>query len=168
MGAPPAPMTPQFTQEQLATQADTVTLSGTIVCESGKGPFIIHIFPPPPSDPTATQGDQKPPGPITEQKVAEVGAFSLKVPKGDDALLLGFNDANADGMPGPEEGIFFYNGAKPIARSADLADLKLDCSAVATPPADGVPSGPPPGAEGGPTAPPGGATGAAPAEGATK
>ena len=139
-GAPPASVKPEFTQEQLATAADTITFAGKIVCESNPGPFVVHIFPPPPADGGSAAPSDSPPQLITEQKVEKVGEFTLKVPKGDDVVVLAFPDNDGDGAPGPEEAIFFHNDTKAVKRVADLAGVELDCSKVVTPPAAALPA----------------------------
>ena len=41
---------PSVSQESLAEDPDAVTLSGTLVCENGGGPFRIRLFVPPPEE----------------------------------------------------------------------------------------------------------------------
>jgi hypothetical protein len=67
---------PEFTQEQLASAADTITFAGKIVCEANPGPFVVHIFPPPPADGGGATPSDSPPQLITEQKVEKVGEFT--------------------------------------------------------------------------------------------
>lgn len=149
-GAPPASVKPEFTQEQLATAADTITFAGKIICEANPGPFVVHIFPPPPADGGGAAPSDSPPQLITEHKVEKVGEFTLKVPKGDDVVVLAFPDNDGDGAPGPEEAIFFHNDTKAVKRVADLAGVELDCSKVVTPPAPADAVNPPTGTNPGP------------------
>ena len=130
-GAPPS-----FNGELAQTQeelADGVTVSGTLTCDGGEGPFRILLFPPPPSDGSAPSDE--PPQPFTGI-TSEPGDWSMKGPQGESVVVMGFDDADGDGSP--LGAIFFAEKGKDISLDADVEGLALDCS-------DTI-SGPPPGA----------------------
>ncbi len=163
MGPPPnmAKDEPGISQESLAEDPDAVTLSGTLVCESGDGPFRIRLFVPPPEEggPTDEEADASPPGPLVLIELEAPGEFSLKAPKSPALKLLAYLDADKSGAPTPDEAQFSTEDGKALNLTESISGLLLDCSKALPSPAP-MPAAQPPGVEG--AAPPEGA----PAEGA--
>ncbi len=128
------------TQEALASQADAITISGGLTCATSMGPFVVHVFPPPPKG-KAGEINNEPPQPVAGITLKEPGQFSFKAPKGTIGMVLAFDDADENNMPS-DAGIFFANSGQPVDLSEDLS-VALDCAQVA-PPLDGdaAPEGP--------------------------
>lgn len=166
-GAPP-PYDPEIelTQEALK-DLDHVTITGELICENAEGPYVIHLFPPPPEGEEGAIEEGPPPRPLSGAKVEKAGEFSFMAPKGGTGMVLGFVDTDNDNIPS-EAGIFFANKSMPISLEADTT-VKLDCSESAPPVAE-MPAGegatPPPGGEMPPPPPAGGEPPAGEAPGA--
>jgi hypothetical protein len=126
---------PTNTQDELADDDEAVTLSGTIVCESGTGPYRIRIFVPPPSEggPQAeTEGT--PPGPLAAITVARAGEFSILTPPGPALKVLAYEDKDDNGVPTPEEAQFGTADGGLTDLSSDTSGLVLNCSNAAPTP----------------------------------
>ena len=132
MGPPPnmAKDEPGISQESLAEDPDAVTLSGTLVCESGDGPFRIRLFVPPPEEggPTDEEADASPPGPLVLIELEAPGEFSLKAPKSPALKLLAYLDADKSGAPTPDEAQFSTEDGKALNLTESISGLLLDCS----------------------------------------
>lgn len=127
-------------QEELAGKADAITVKGSLACATSQGPFVVHVFPPPPKG-KAGEINNEPPQPVAGITVKEPGDFSLKAPKGTIGMILGFDDSDENNTPS-DAGIFFANGGKPVDLSGDLT-VSLDCAEVAPPlSGDVAPEGP--------------------------
>ena len=120
---------PSNTQEDLVDDDSAVTLTGTIVCESGTGPYRVRIFVPPPSEggPVAeTEG--APPGPLAAITVASAGAFSILTPAGSALKVLAYEDKDDNGVPTPEETQFGTADGGLTDLSSDTSGIVLNCS----------------------------------------
>ncbi len=127
-------------QADLSEQADAITISGSLTCTTSQGPFVVHVFPPPP-DGQAGEINNEPPQPVAGMTVKEAGDFSLKAPKGTIGMVLAFDDSDENNEPS-DAGIFFANSGKPVDLSGDLS-VSLDCAEVAPPlSGDDAPVGP--------------------------
>lgn len=127
-------------QDDLSGQANAITISGTLACATSQGPFVVHVFPPPPKG-QAGEINNEPPQPVAGFTVKEPGEFSLKAPKGTIGMVLAFEDADENNTPS-DAGIFFANSGQPVDLSGDLT-VSLDCAQVAPPLAgDQAPEGP--------------------------
>ncbi len=128
------------TQDELAGQADAITISGTLACATSQGPFVVHVFPPPPKG-KAGEINNEPPQPVAGLTLKEAGDFSLKAPKGTIGMVLAFDDTDENNTPS-DAGIFFANSGQPVDLSGDLT-VSLDCAQVAPPlSGDQAPEGP--------------------------
>ena len=134
-GAPPWSTEVETAQD--AFGEDAVTLTGTLTCSEGSGPFHVYVMPPPPED--GALPDEGPPVALTSVKLDGPGAFSVKVPPGRDVVVLGFEDSDDDGAPA-EGGIFFHGEGTSLGTDSGTA-LALDCLNLAGPPA-GTPTPP--------------------------
>jgi hypothetical protein len=127
-------------QADLSDQADAITISGTLDCTTSQGPFVVHVFPPPPKG-QAGEINNEPPQPVAGMTVKEAGKFSLKAPKGTIGMVLAFDDSDENNEPS-DAGIFFANSGQPVDLSGDLS-VSLDCAQVAPPlSGDDAPAGP--------------------------
>lgn len=120
---------PVNTQEDLANDDSAITVSGTIVCESGTGPYRVRIFVPPPSEggPEAeTEGN--PPGPLAATTVAQAGEFSFLTPAGEALKILAYEDKDDNGVPTPEETQFGTTSGGLSDLSSDISGVVLNCS----------------------------------------
>ncbi|MFT5583560.1 MAG: hypothetical protein ACI9VR_001138 [Cognaticolwellia sp.] len=127
-------------QDDLSGLPDAITISGTLACATSEGPFVVHVFPPPPKG-KAGEINNEPPQPVAGLTVKEPGEFSLKAPKGTIGMVLAFEDADENNTPS-DAGIFFANSGQPVDLSGDLS-VSLDCSQVAPPlSGDEAPEGP--------------------------
>jgi len=120
---------PTNTQEDLAADETAVTLTGTIVCESGTGPYRVRIFVPPPSEggPQAeTEG--APPGPLAAVTVASAGEFSILTPAAPALKVLAYEDKDDNGVPTPEETQFGTADGGLTDLSSDTSGIVLNCS----------------------------------------
>ena len=121
-------------QEEQDAIVDGVTVSGTITCDEGGGPFRILLFPPPPSG--GPPPADEPPRPFTGI-TTDAGDWTMKGPKGESVVIMGFDDEDGDGAPGGP--IFFAELGKDVTLDADVEGVALDCGDVI--------SGPPPGSQ---------------------
>jgi hypothetical protein len=131
----------QNSQEDLASNADAITVSGELTCPDD-GPYWVYLFPPPPG-PDDDQPDA-PLGAISGIKLADAGDFSFKAPKGGTAMLLAFRDGDDDGVQKPGEPPFIGNDGEAVDLEGDVSDLEIDCEKNVV----GMGGGPPPGADG--------------------
>ncbi|HJN72575.1 MAG TPA: hypothetical protein QGF58_01460 [Myxococcota bacterium] len=126
------PELPRFSQEDLASRDDVVTLSGSLACDQ-EGPLHVRVFPPHPDDANRRFDSHPRSGFLSEVVLDAPGEFSVKVPLGRARLLLAWRDADGDGLPSLEEAPFF---ADPHGRAmdldADVGDLVLDCAVYPT------------------------------------
>jgi hypothetical protein len=120
---------PVNSQEDLANDDSAITVSGTIICESGTGPYRVRIFVPPPSEggPEA-DNEGTPPGPLAATTVAQAGAFSFLTPGGEALKILAYEDKDDNGVPTPEETQFGTAGGGLSDLSSDLSGVILNCS----------------------------------------
>jgi hypothetical protein len=128
---------PSITQESLADDPDAVTLSGTLVCENGGGPFRIRLFVPPPEEggPAETEAVPAPPGPLVLVEIAEPGPFSLRAPKNAALKVLAYEDLDKSGSATPDEAQFSTADRATVDLTADVTGLTLDCSKALPSPA---------------------------------
>jgi hypothetical protein len=162
-GVAPQARAAKFSQDDLAKDPDAVEVSGEIACEPGRGPFLVRIFLPPPTDASVQAVDmaraQVDLGPVAMARFDGPGPFSLRSPKGAQVTVEAFEDRDGDGVPGRGEFPFFAGGANP--RALDLtgptAGLELDCADASAAPPPGATGGPagPTGPAGAPPGPPG-------------
>ena len=125
---------PKHSQEELAATEGSVTLSGTIICESGTGPYRVRVFVPPPSEggPEAAN-EGAPPGPLAAVSVPTAGEFSMLTPPGDALKVLAYEDRDDNGVPTPEETQFGTVDGGLTVLSAD-ASVVLNCDNAAPAP----------------------------------
>jgi len=122
---------PTNTQEALAEDETAVTVTGTIVCDSGTGPYRVRIFVPPPSEggpQEETQG--APPGPLAAVTVAQAGEFSILTPAGEALKILAYEDKDDNGVPTPEETQFGTADGGLTNLSANTSGVVLNCSNI--------------------------------------
>jgi len=178
---------PQHSQEELADDSDAASVTGSIVCDDGEGPYRLRLFVPPPDlgGPDAGEETAGPPSPLVNVEIEDAGDFSFRSPKADALVVLAYEDLDENGLPTLEEPQFGPLQGNPVPFSTDVTDLVLDCSKplpapeprmdtvssgggdappAGGPPVDAVPAatdGPPPGVgqtqEGGEMLPPDGA-----------
>jgi hypothetical protein len=128
---------PSVSQESLAEDPDAVTLSGTLVCENGGGPFRIRLFVPPPEEggPADADAVPAPPGPLVLVEIAEPGPFTMKAPKNAALKVLAYEDLDKSGSATPDEAQFSTADRATVDLTADVAGLTLDCSKALPSPA---------------------------------
>ena len=121
---------PQHSQEDLASDSDAATVTGTIVCDDGEGPYRLRLFVPPPDlgGPEADEETSGPPSPLVNVEIEDAGAFSFKTPKADALVVLAYEDLDENGLPTLEEPQFGPLQGNPVPFSGDVSDLTLDCS----------------------------------------
>jgi hypothetical protein len=134
---------PKMTQEDVA-KGSHVTLSGTIKCDGCTEPLVVRVLPhfAPENSPASTE----PPGPITTLDLAAAGAYSIKVPKGSDPVVLEVTvDANKDGKPTKGERFAVLDKAGKLVPNADSSGLDLDATDGPIQEAPAMPQGAPAG-----------------------
>jgi len=148
---------PQHSQEDLVNDSDAATVTGSIVCDDGEGPYRLRLFVPPPDlgGPDAGEETAGPPSPLVNVEIEDAGAFSFKSPKADALVVLAYEDLDENGLPTLEEPQFGPLQGNPVPFASDVSDLTLDCSkplpapeprmdTVAAPGGDAAPDGGPP------------------------
>jgi hypothetical protein len=120
---------PQHAQEDLANDPDAATVTGTITCDDGDGPYRIRLFVPPPDlGGPEEEGSGGPPSPLINIEVEDAGKFSFKTPKGDALVVLAYEDLDENGLPTLEEPQFGPLQGNPVPVKGDVSGLILDCS----------------------------------------
>jgi hypothetical protein len=114
------------------TITDGISVSGTLTCEGCQGTLIVRI----------EDASSQPPQLLTSASFDAPGAYTMKAPKGKQAVLMVIHDENGDGQPTPGENIGIWTGGL-LETNTDQADIDLAVGVMPeTPPI--APEGDPP------------------------
>lgn len=116
---PDAELEPRYAQADIS---DGWTVSGTTVCDACEDKVLVRVLPPPPDQGGMDQEIHL----VTTLSLDAAGAFSLKVPKDYEKIVLQVvDDANGDGKPSSGERMGLPKDG-PLALGKDVSGITLE------------------------------------------